>query len=217
MTAVALDPRVTTLLQEAAEWRLLSLLFACPSEEWRADIDRLAGDVHAEPLTAAAQHAREQASEGVYHSVFGPGGPAPPREASYHVSVELGTLLAAIAGDYAAFAYQPVTSEPVDHIAVETGFIAYLRFKEAYALASGNDEAAAIAGRTAARFMTDHIAVVAHPLAELLANSGVEYLAQASAAAAQRSGPKPRVRQLPVIQQNALDEGAEGEFACGPS
>jgi len=217
MTAIALDERVITLLQEAAEWRLLGRLLECPSAEWRADLDRLTGDVRAEPLHVAVRSARAQASEGLYHSVFGPGGPAPPREASYHASVELGTLLAAIAGDYAAFAYQPVTNEPVDHIAVETGFIAYLRFKEAYAWASGNDEAAGIAGRTAARFMTDHLAIVAHPLAELLANSGIGYLAQASATIAERSGPRPRGRELPVIQPHDLDDGGEGEFTCGPS
>jgi TorA maturation chaperone TorD len=212
-----LDERVTTLLRDATEWRLLSRLLDCPSPEWRDDISRLSEDAHSSPLKAMVQSAQAQASEGLYHSVFGPGGPAPPREASYHASVELGSLLSAIAGAYAAFAYQPETDEPVDHIAVETGFIAYLRLKEAYAFAAGDDAAAGLAQRTAERFLTDHIAVSAHTLAELLANSGIDYLARASAMVAERSGPKPKGRTLPVIQPAQIDEDEDGAFACGPT
>jgi hypothetical protein len=213
MTTNALDDRVTKLLKEAAEWRLLGRLLERPSPEWLDDVERLRREMPEGASTNAALAARE-ASEGEYHFVFGPGGPAPPREASYHASVELGGLLAAIEGDYAAFAYQPVVDEPADHVAVETGFIAYLRLKEAYALASGDHEAAGIAQRVASRFIAEHLAVIAHPLAGLLAESGIDYLARTAALVAARTGPKPRGRQLPVIQPNRTDDDGGGEFAC---
>ncbi len=213
MAGLRLDDRVTALLQEAADWRLLGRLLECPTPEWRDDIEQLSREVSAGPLQETARAALA-ASEGLYHSVFGPGGPAPPREVSYHASVELGSLMSAIEGDYAAFAYHGAINEPADHIAVETGFIAYLRLKEAYARASGDDDAAGIAGRVAARFMAEHLAVIAHPLAALLADSGIDYLATASSLLAARAGPKPRSRQLPVIQPDVEAADGEGEFAC---
>jgi hypothetical protein len=211
---IGLDDPVTALLNESAEWRLLGRLLECPSAEWRDDIRRLGGEVAAGPVRDAARLALEQASEGVYYSVFGPGGPAPPREVSYHASVELGSLMSAIEGDYAAFAYRPAIDEPTDHIAIETGFIAYLRLKEAYARASDNEEAAAVAARVSERFLREHLAVLAHPLAALLANSGIPYLAQAVSIVAARSGPKPRGRHLPVIQPDTTDAESGEELSC---
>lgn len=209
-----LDTRMATLLQEAAEWRLLGRLLECPSSAWKEDLDTLSRELDAEPLKAAALGARSEATEGLYHSVFGPGGPAPPREVSYHASVELGSLMSEIERDYAAFAYQPETHEPPDHIAVETGFVAYLRLKEAYAYATGDDEAAQITRRAAMRFAAEHLARMAEPLATLLSNSGVDYLAQTLALIASRVGPKPSTNQLPVVQPDAFGDGGEGEFTC---
>jgi hypothetical protein len=213
MATDTLDDRVTTLLRESAEWRLLGRLLERPSPEWLDDVERLRREMPDGPPKDAAASARH-ASEGAYHFVFGPGGPAPPREASYHASVELGSLLAAIEGDYAAFAYQPLVDEPADHVAVETGFIAYLRLKEAYALASGDPESAGMAARVASRFIAEHLAVIAHPLADLLSDSGIDYLASTSALIAARTGPKPGGRQLPVVQPNSADDDGGGEFAC---
>jgi nitrate reductase assembly molybdenum cofactor insertion protein NarJ len=213
MAALALDDRVTSLLQEAAEWRLIGRLFECPSPEWRDDVARLGREVSAGPLRETARLA-EAAREGPYHTMFGPGGPAPPREASYHASVELGSLMSAIEGDYDAFGYHAGIDEPADHVAVEAGFIAYLRFKEAYARASGDLEAAGVTERVSARFLVEHLAVIAHPLASLLADSEVDYLARASALLASRAGPKPATRQLPVIQPGGTEEDSGSEFAC---
>lgn len=211
--ALHIDDRTTALLAEAAEWRILGRLLESPSPDWRDDITRLSHEAPAGPLRECARSAATSA-DSRYDSVFGPGGPAPPREASYHASVELGSLMSAIEGDYDAFAYRPHLDEPPDHVATETGFIAYLRFKEAFAHASGDEEAAGIAARVAARFIEEHLAVVAHPLADLLAQSGIDYLASASRLLAARVGPRPKPRQLPVIQRDpALDEEG-GEFSC---
>ena len=214
MSTTQLDDRVMTLLTEAEEWRLLGRLFECPSAEWQEDLIRLADDLHSGALRDLARTAVTEGSEGSYHSVFGPGGPAPPREASYHASVELGSLLSSLEGAYAAFAYHPAGSEPADHIAVETGFVAYLRLKEAFAVATGEVEAAGIAERVAARFISEHLAGVAHPLADLLAESGITYLASSAAMLAARVGPRPSARQLPVIQSSAASDDGGGEFAC---
>ena len=53
-----MDARVHALLRQAAEWRLIGLLFECPAGTWRDDI----GDLL---LGSAVTHALEEASEGL--------------------------------------------------------------------------------------------------------------------------------------------------------
>lgn len=170
---------MTDLLRQAAEWRLLGLLFECPRPGWRDDVAALAAEVDCAGLREAARHAHEEASEGLYHSTFGPGGPASPREVTYKESVELGHLMSELVGYYEAFAYHPTTEEPPDHVAVEAGFVAYLRLKEAYAQSSGDAEHAAITAEAAREFLTGHLSVMATPLAAALQNSPAHYLALA--------------------------------------
>jgi nitrate reductase assembly molybdenum cofactor insertion protein NarJ len=208
------DEQTRTLLQDAAEWRLLARLFECPSPEWHDDVDALARELHAEPLRDVARKARAQGTEGAYHSIFGPGGPAPPREASYHRSIELGSLLSEVVGQYEAFGYHPETNEPPDHIAVEAGFVAYLRLKEAYVRASGDAAAALAIREAAARFAADHVGVVAHPLAASLAESDIGYLADAAALLAARIEATPVATLLPVVQPSPFGDEDEGQFAC---
>ena len=71
------------LLMDLAEWRLISLLFDCPNDRWFEDVAALAGQVSDKRLKRAASAARKEASEGLFHAIFGPGGPAPGREVSY--------------------------------------------------------------------------------------------------------------------------------------
>jgi len=201
------------LAREAAEWRLLSLLFECPTPEWRKQLSALIQDVGDEELKSAAQDALEQASEGLFHHTFGPGGPAPPREATYHQTVQLGYLLSELQAYYNAFAFHPVTNEPPDHISVETGFIAYLRVKEAYALACGNEEQAATAAESARRFMHEHLANITEPFSNHLGESDMPYLVKAGAALLRRVGPLPKAASpLPILQN---DDHQESEWACG--
>jgi TorA maturation chaperone TorD len=210
---IGFDERVRALLHDAAEWRLLGRLLECPSPGWHAEVAALGGEVTLEPLRIASEQARDEASEGLYHALCGPGGPAPPREATYHQSVELGTLLSEIAGEYAAFGYDPKTNEPLDHIAVETGFLAYLRLKEAFARAKKDDEAAETTNRAARRFVADHLSKMAGTFAELVSHSGVEYLTAASSLLAARMPPKPASKQLPMVQPDPFVNDDEG-FAC---
>lgn len=191
------------LLREAAEWRLISLLFDCPKGDWFKQVDELGRQVTDKRLKKAAKAARKEASEGLFHSIFGPGGPAPGREVSYRSWVEPGQLLSELSAFYTAFSYHAGSGEVPDHVAVETGFVAYLRLKELYARENGDDESAEITADAAASFTTDHLAKYAQKLKKLLAVSGIEYLQLASSALFERVGPdkdKELKTFLPVLE-----------------
>lgn len=214
-TATVTQTIPNQLLREAAEWRLLGLLFECPSPNWREQMDSLAAEISDADLEAAAEAAREEASEGLYHSIFGPGGPAPGREVSYREWAQPGYLLSELSSYYEAFAYQPAQSmkaEAPDHISVEIGFIAYLKLKEAYARANFDDEHANVTREAAQQFLKEHLAAMTEPLSNSLEHSGVKYLALAGKALLARVGPKrdkPRKLTLPILPN---DE--DPEFAC---
>lgn len=174
------DERQRRLLQEAAEWRLLGKLFECPVGEWRRQVCELTREVTADTLRAAAQSAVEEAGEGPYHSVFGPGGPAPAREAACTPWLDLGQLLSELTACYEAFGYRPATVEPPDHVSVEAGFIGYLRLKETYALACSDEDRAAVAAEAASRFLEEHLGRLAEALAGQLAALGPSYLRRAA-------------------------------------
>lgn len=207
------ENRARDLLAEAAEWRLISLLFDCPSNDWLKQVADLATPVADKKLKRAAKAAQREASEGLFHSIFGPGGPAPGREVSYRGWVQPGYMLAELNSFYEAFSYKPITNEVPDHVAVETGFIAYLRLKELFALENGDNESADVTSRASITFVDDHISKYAQRLSKLLAASGINYLKLAGAALFDRVGPdreKSKQIFLPV-----LDEENEPGFECG--
>jgi hypothetical protein len=74
-------------------------------------------------------------------------------------------------GCYNAFGYQPATQEPCDHVAVEVGFIGYLRLKEAYAQACQDPTRAEATADEARRLIEDHRAAIVEPLATTLEKS----------------------------------------------
>lgn len=203
----------TKLLREATEWRLTGLLFECPVGDWKHEVKNLAGEISDFQLISAAEFARVEAGEGLYHSIFGPGGPAPGREVSYRGWVQPGYLLSELSSFYDAFSYEPATSEVFDHVSVETGFIAYLRLKEFYALECGDNESAEITNKASATFIDNHLSKFAQKLSKLLAVSGIEYLNLAGSALFARVGPdKDKSKQifLPV-----LEEDDAPIFECG--
>lgn len=205
--------KMNRLLIEAAEWRLISLLFDCPTGDWFQQIAELGKLVANRKLKRAAKAAQGEASEGLFHSVFGPGGPAPGREVSYRSWVEPGCMLSELSAFYDAFSFKPATNEVPDHVAVETGFIAYLRLKELYARECGDDESAEITADAATQFMAEHLSKYAQKLNKLLAASGIEYLQLASEALLARVGPdkdKEVKTFLPVIENED-----ELLFECG--
>ena len=201
------------LLREAAEWRLISLFFDCPTNDWFEQVNALGKQVSDKRLKRAAKAAQKEASEGLFHSIFGPGGPAPGREVSYRGWVQPGYLLSELSSFYNAFSYKPTTNEVPDHIAVETGFVAYLRLKELFALECGESENVEITSEASTTFIDEHLSKFVEKLSKLLASSGVDYLTLASAALFDRVGSdKDKKKQifLPV-----LEETDENIFKCG--
>lgn len=213
MSPIDVGQTLRNLLREAATWRVLSRLFECPDERWQAELDALARELGDDDLQAAVTAAAGIATEGQYHSTFGVGGPAPPREASYHETLELGSLMSELAVYYEVFGYTPRLVEAPDHVAVEAGFVAYLKFKEAYARARGDDEHADAAANAARRFIADHLAMMATPLADILATSHLDYLARAARALAARVGPRPATMRLPMLRATSTDDEESG-FEC---
>ena len=191
------DPRVHERLAEATTWRLLGLLFERPREGWWQDVEALGRAVTDPQIRAAADAAQEEASEGPYLALLGPGGLVSPREVTYRGMEDPGRILADISAFYDAFAFQPETEEAPDHLAVEAGFIGYLCLKEAYARARGNEEEAEVAATAAARFRAAHLSTHTWPVAARLETTGVRYLILAATALATRSGP-PRDTEVAV-------------------
>jgi len=205
------EPRVRELLREATEWRLLGLLFERPREGWWQEVETLSREVADPEITPAADAAREEATEGPYLALVGPGGPVSLREVAYRGMEDPGRIIADLSGFYDAFAFQPETEEAPDHLAVEAGFLGYLCLKEAYAWARGIEDEAEIAAQAAARFREEHLSTLAWPVAERLEIADVRYLSLAAAALARRSGPRRDATVRPTSRLPWCDECLE----CG--
>lgn len=212
---ITLDPRAQSLLMEAAEWHALELLFQCPSAEWKQKLADLRREISARDVASAMELAIEGATEGAYHSILGPGGPAPAREVSYREIIQLGYLMSELTTYYDAFEFRPATSEVTDHVSVEAGFMGFLRLKEAYALAEGDQERASIAREAAERFCKEHLSYIAEPLSAILDHSGEPYLELAGQALLRRAGPREKQIFEILDQENA--EMEDGIFDCGTS
>jgi nitrate reductase assembly molybdenum cofactor insertion protein NarJ len=182
------DAKVRDLLRQAAEWRLLGLLLEVPSGEWKTQVAILARESLADDVREAAAAAQAEASEGLFHTTFGPGGPSAPREVSYRKGLAPGQYLAELQAFYDAFAYRPEIREPLDHVAVEGNFVGYLRLKEAYALMCDDTDQATVSAEAARRFMCEHLQVLVQPMARSLQSSGIRYLALSSEALTRRAG-----------------------------
>lgn len=206
--APPLEPACMALMQQAAEWRLLALLLSGPRDgNWATQAEMLAREAGDALLRQAVETAQSESHENLYDSIFGPGGPAPPREVSYRPATLASNHLAELAAHYAAFNFTSSCDEPYDHVAVETDFVAYLRFKQAFAVACGEVEMAEAAQAAAEYVVAEHLSYIAEPLAERLASCGVNYLRLAAEALLVRAGRAPVASMLPILQ-----DGAEAEF-----
>ena len=211
MTSAALGADVRALLRDAAAWRLTALLFERPRRAWQEEVARLAGEVDDAALRAAARLAAT-ATEGAYLATLGPTGIASPREVSHAGMRDPGQLLAELKHCYGAFAYRPHAGEPPDHIAVEAGFVGYLRLKEAFARAGGKAEEAGVSARVAREFIGDHLAPCGAALVQALQHAGAPHLRSAAQALSGRAGPPPASPgRSPIIW---LDDDT---CACSPT
>lgn len=180
-----------TPLSEAAEWHLLSTLLSRPSGDWAARVGPLAGEVRDPALAQAARLSLDEADEGAYMTLLGPGGDVSPREAGHREVSDPGRVLAHLAGCYEAFAWTATGEEPPDHVATETAFVAYLKLKQAHALRAGDVRAAEVCAEATRMLLDHHLSTFAEPLARALEAAGASYLASAGAALAARVGPRP--------------------------
>lgn len=185
-----LNPAAARLIGEAVEWRLIGLLLERPTHTWREGLPYLAHEVDDDELRAAVRQAVDAASEGHYLGTFGPGGLVSPREIAHAKTRDPGQVLARLGSFYDAFAYRPQTEEPPDHIAVETGFVAYLRLKEAFAMACNDSEHARVASEAARAFVERHLSTFVQPVADRLADRNGGYLAGTLGALLRRTGPR---------------------------
>jgi TorA maturation chaperone TorD len=195
-------------LRQAAEERLLALLFERPRAGWQAEVAALAGEVEQPALRAAAAAAYE-ASEGQYLAFLGNGGPVSPREVAHRQSGDPGHLLAQLRALYNAFAYRPRSEEPLDHVAVLLGFLGYLHLKQAFALQSGDEHGAEAARSARELLVREHLVFVAEPLCLVLEAQTAGYLALAARALLARIGPCP-----PELAGGWTPQGLEQESAC---
>jgi TorA maturation chaperone TorD len=181
----------------AAEWRLIGLLLERPRADWHEEIAALGGEVRDMRLRAAARAAQD-ATEGAYLRVLGPGGQASPREVAYRPFEDPGQILAGLSAIYGAFAFQPRTEEPLDHIAVEAGFVGYLLLKEAFAQARGDAEAAATTAAARRAFVETHLAPMTGPFAQRLETAGQSYLAETARLLAARVPARRAAENAPA-------------------
>jgi nitrate reductase assembly molybdenum cofactor insertion protein NarJ len=207
MTPVSAIPdRIT----DAAEWYLLSRLFERPRPGWWEDLAELAGELP-NPLLRSLAAAAADTTEGEYLAVLGPGGFVSPREVGHQGYRDPGWVLADLARNYQAFGYTPGTEDPLDHVAVEAGFVAFLYLKEALAHGADDDEAVAVTRAAREAFMQDHLGTLAVALARQLGPDSAGYLAGAADLLAARMPDGVDTGETEV----ALDPLAEGCGACG--
>lgn len=210
-------PRATdAMIREASTYRLIGLLLERPRDAWRTEVASLARE-SGDPDLRHAAAAAESATEGDYLAVFGPGGAVSPRETG-HRRDDPGALLAGLAYLYDSFGYRPVREDPLDHVAVETGFAGFLHLKLAYATATGEGEKARMARAACDAFLGERLAAFAQHLATRLCEVGAPpYLRAAAEGLAVRVAPYVRnpVRRVPVTADDG-DDGCDDCEACGP-
>jgi hypothetical protein len=178
------------ILSRCAEWQLLSLLFSRPRPGWLEEVSALVADLDEGPLRRAALEAAD-ANEGSYHALLGAGGPASPREAGHLGFGDPGRVLADLAARYSAFGFSPRAEEPDDHLAVECSFVSYLFLKEAFALASGEEEPAQVTRDAREGFLREHVAVAGRRMIEKLPPEAPAYLLTAAESLAARLPDAP--------------------------
>lgn len=215
MAPANLSPDTRQLLTEAAEWRLFGLLFEYPTAQWRANLTALLPSLASPELRAIAQAALEHCSEGMHIALFGPAGSVPAREVKYQGGVQFGYLMAELSAYYDAFGYRPNVEEADDHLAVQLGFLSYLKLKQAHALLNAEEEAAQLTASAAASFLKDHLAVQAEPVLRGLENFAPDFLVDAVRLIVERTGPSPR-SAYPLSATPEEDDDA-GMMSCGPS
>ncbi|MBM4061294.1 MAG: hypothetical protein FJ265_09415 [Planctomycetes bacterium] len=199
---------VREALASGAELRLLGLLLERPTDVARARRCAVAAEV-GDPLLRALAERLQPLEETTYVGLFGPGGPVSPREIAYRKNLDPGWILSEISCSYEAFGYRPLREDPVDHVAVQTGFAAFLRLKQAYARARADGEAVEVTAAAFASFAREHLAVTAAGMATRLRAADAPDLAEVAQGIAARCGVGA------VVAPQDGDACDQDEIVCG--
>lgn len=195
------------LTAEAAAWALLSRLFERPQRGWHEAVAAQAREVD-DALLRAASDAAASARHEEHVALFGPGRAVSPREVSYIGFHDPGAVLAELQAFYQAFAFAPATDEPADHVAVEAAFVGYLCLKEGFALAAGNDAAAAVCADARRTFVNDHLARLGQRLAARVADGAPAWVRLAAGALHARVAHVELSPDVPsIIDEDPLENG----------
>jgi len=214
MSVATLDSTTCELLRLAAEWHLLGRLFERPRSSWRSDVARLVAEVEREDLRAAACLADSE-TEGEYLRRIGPGGIASPREVGYRPLDDPGRILAELSQYYEEFGFRPRGEDPPDHVVVEVAFVAFLLLKEAYWRVHNDPKGERAAASARERFLKDHLAALAAPLAERLASGTDDTLLAAATALAKRV-PEAEPPCTAETTSPATDPCSDAPFTVDP-
>lgn len=212
-TAPVLPWEAAALHEQSVEWRLFSLLFEYPTSQWRDSLTALLGSLSRPDLRTIAEAALRQSSPGLITVLFGPAGSVPVGAARYQGGLQFGYLTSELAAYYDAFGYPPQVEAAPDHLAVQLGLLAYLRLKQAHALAQDDPERTRIAADAADEFLPQHIAAQAEPVLQGLETSGTDYLIDAVQLILAHVGRAPRTGFAFGDQERDSDE----TMSCGPS
>jgi nitrate reductase assembly molybdenum cofactor insertion protein NarJ len=200
-------PSSAQLLDKACRWRMLSLLLSRPSRERKSEVSELAREIPDARLAEVAHAWCDNATEGAYLQLLGPGGLVPARAGAYRPFADPGWILADLARYHRAFGFHATAEEPPDHVAVLADFVSYLLLKEAYARESGALEAVAITRDAMERFIDEHLSPVAARIAERLDACGAtDWSAAAYLLAEKVPAPRPSAA-APAQDDEALQCG----------
>jgi nitrate reductase assembly molybdenum cofactor insertion protein NarJ len=196
------------LIREAAEWHLLSLLLSRPTAERKREVRGLGDEIALPRLRQVARDWEENAEEGSYLQLLGPGGIVAARAVAYRPFADPGWMLADISRHHQAFGFHPAAEEPADHIAALADFVAYLLLKEAYARACGEDQDAALTRGAMERFIEEYLVPVAARVADRLEVCGAGEWSAVARLLAERIPAPPREVNRPYTDADLSPCGA---------
>lgn len=158
---------VSSGVERAALWRLLSLGFAPPREETLAEVEALSDALRGytaqsevEDLLAAVRSTTFETLATEYQRLFGGTVLVAPYEGSYELDpVRQGREMADVAAFYRAFgaeAHGPVAERP-DHVGCELEFLSFLELRQLAAVEEGDEDGAELVDGIASSFLCDHV------------------------------------------------------------
>jgi DMSO reductase family type II enzyme chaperone len=223
------EPAVTLALRRAAIYRVLAQAFAYPTAPgleavavaaWNAAVVAPAGlRVLLRRLADAAAGGDEAGLAAEHVTLFTRQVRCPPYEGAYGPASMAGkaTLLADVAGFYAAFGLEPAAGRPEveDHVCAELEFMSALALKEAWALTEGHAGGLVVTRDAQRAFLAEHLARWSPGFAARLAETATPGFYPAAAALLQAWLADECARlALTVRPLEGIDEAEAAPLTC---